>query len=83
MEALEAYALTGNYRAATESAGCDHHTVVRYVKLREVGRAPDNASTSPDRSAPVCSGYALRPQCAGHTQPARKEVESTTRRAAF
>ena len=41
MEILEAYDLTGSYRAAAELAGCDHHTVARYVKLREAGRSPE------------------------------------------
>ncbi|HEX5202536.1 MAG TPA: IS21 family transposase [Actinoplanes sp.] len=41
MEILEAYDLTGSYRAAAELAGCDHHTVARYVKMRAVGQAPD------------------------------------------
>jgi transposase len=42
MEILEAYDLTGSYRAAAELAGCDHHTVARYVKLRAAGRAPES-----------------------------------------
>lgn len=29
MEILEAFDLTGSYRAAAELAGCDHHTVAR------------------------------------------------------
>ncbi|GGO99202.1 hypothetical protein GCM10012280_65110 [Wenjunlia tyrosinilytica] len=37
MEILEAYDLTGSYRAAAELAGCDHHTVKRYVELRDQG----------------------------------------------
>jgi hypothetical protein len=37
MEILEAYDLTGSYRAASELAGCDHHTVRRYVQLRAAG----------------------------------------------
>jgi transposase len=41
MEILEAYDLTGSYRAAAELAGCDHHTVAHYVALREAGRAPE------------------------------------------
>lgn len=41
MEILEAYDLTGSYRAATELAGCDHHTVARYVKMRAAGQHPD------------------------------------------
>src|SRR3954453_3139429 len=40
MEILEAYDLTGSYRAAAELAGCDHHTVARYVKMRAAGQAP-------------------------------------------
>ena len=41
MEILEAYDLTGSYRAAAELAGCDHHTVARYVKMRAAGRSPE------------------------------------------
>lgn len=37
MEILEAYDLTGSYRAAAQLAGCDHHTVARYVPLRAAG----------------------------------------------
>ncbi len=40
MEILEAYDLTGSYRAAAELAGVDHHTVKRYVQLREQGERP-------------------------------------------
>jgi transposase len=40
MEILEAFDLTGSYRAAGELAGCDHHTVARYVALREAGQPP-------------------------------------------
>lgn len=38
MEILEAYDLTGSFRAAAKLAGCDHHTVARYVRLRDEGR---------------------------------------------
>ena len=41
MEILEAFDLTGSYRAAAELAGCDHHTVARYVAAREAGRGPE------------------------------------------
>jgi hypothetical protein len=41
VEILEAYDLTGSYRAAAELVGCDHHTVARYVQLREAGCGPD------------------------------------------
>lgn len=40
MEILEAYDATGSYRAAAELAGCDHHTVARYVKMRADGGRP-------------------------------------------
>ncbi|MFE0114494.1 IS21 family transposase [Amycolatopsis sp. NPDC059019] len=40
MEILEAYDLTGSYRAAAALAGCDHHTVARYVALRAAGDSP-------------------------------------------
>src|SRR5919107_225055 len=40
VEILDAYDLTGSYRAAAELAGCDHHTVARYVQLREAGGSP-------------------------------------------
>ena len=38
MEILEAYDLTGSYRAAAKLVGCDHHTVRRYVELRAQGK---------------------------------------------
>lgn len=40
MKILEAYDLTGSYRKAAELAGCDHHTVRRYVQLRGQGVDP-------------------------------------------
>ncbi len=40
MEILAAYDLTGSFRKAAELAGCDHHTVRRYVKLRGTGIDP-------------------------------------------
>lgn len=40
MEILAAYDLTGSYRKAAELAGCDHHTVRRYVQLRGTGVDP-------------------------------------------
>ena len=41
MEILEAYDLVGTYRAAAVLAGCDHHTVKRYVERRDAGLPPD------------------------------------------
>jgi hypothetical protein len=40
MEILAADDLTGSYRKAAELAGCDHHTVRRYVQLRGTGHDP-------------------------------------------
>ena len=37
MEILEAFDLTGSQRDAAELAGCSHHTVGRYVALRDAG----------------------------------------------
>ncbi len=42
---LEAFDLTKSYRAAAELAGCDHHTVARYVAARDEGRL--SASPAP------------------------------------
>ena len=38
VEILEAFDLARSYRAAAELAGCSHHTVARYVRLRASGR---------------------------------------------
>lgn len=38
MEILAAYDLTGSLRDAAALAGCDHHTVARYVTAREAGQ---------------------------------------------
>ena len=40
MEILEAYDLTGSFRMAAQLSGCDHHTVSRYVALRDGGHGP-------------------------------------------
>ena len=45
MEILEAFDLTGSYRDAAELAGCDHHTVARYVAAREAGRLSADPAT--------------------------------------
>jgi hypothetical protein len=45
MEILEAFDLTGSYRDAAELAGCDHHTVARYVAAREAGRLTADPAT--------------------------------------
>jgi hypothetical protein len=37
MEILAAYDLTHSYRDAARLAGCDHHTVARYVLARAAG----------------------------------------------
>jgi hypothetical protein len=41
MEILEAFDLTGSFRAAGELAGCSHHTVEHYVALRDAGQLPN------------------------------------------
>jgi hypothetical protein len=38
MEILAASDVTESYRDAAKLAGCDHHTVARYVGAREVGQ---------------------------------------------
>jgi transposase len=38
MEILAAYDLTGSFRDAAALVGCDHHTVARYVRARDVGQ---------------------------------------------
>lgn len=55
VEILEAFDLTGSYRAAAELAGCSHHTVARYVRLRAAGvvlteRAARDALVDPFRA---------------------------------
>lgn len=40
MEILEAFDLTGSFRAAGELAGCSHHTVEAYVARRDAGVLP-------------------------------------------
>lgn len=49
MEILEAYDLSGSFRAAAKLAGCDHHTVARYVALREEGRSPQDGRAGRER----------------------------------
>jgi hypothetical protein len=45
MEILEAFDLTRSLRAAAELAGCDHHTVARYVAAREAGALTADPAT--------------------------------------
>jgi len=40
MEILNAYDLTGSYRAAAELCGCSHHTVKKAVDDRNAGLPP-------------------------------------------
>ncbi len=47
MEILEAYDLVGTYRGAARLAGCDHHTVQRYVERRETAADPAVAGPRP------------------------------------
>lgn len=47
MEMLEAFDLTGSLRDAGELAGCSHHTVARYVSLRDAGGLSDQPVARP------------------------------------
>ena len=40
MEILEAFDLTGSFRAAGRLAGCSHHTVEQWVSRRDAGLLP-------------------------------------------
>src|SRR5260370_21866616 len=53
MEILAAYDLTQSYRDAAALAGCDHHTVARYVAARGSGRLSD----APARRAQAIDAY--------------------------
>ncbi len=53
MDMLEAFDLTGSYRAAAELAGVDHHTVERYVALRDGGRSPSSGIDRPKLIDPL------------------------------
>jgi hypothetical protein len=54
MNILEAFDLTGSYRAAAELAGCDHKTVKTYVERRDAGLPPQPPSIERDR---LIDGY--------------------------
>jgi transposase len=47
MEILEAFDLTGSFRAAGELAGCSHHTVAGHVAAREAGGRSDPPAARP------------------------------------
>lgn len=51
MEILAAYDLTHSFRDAAELAGCDHHTVARYVRARDAGRLTTDAPQRRDQLA--------------------------------
>lgn len=52
MNILEAYDLSGSFRLAAALAGCDHHTVARYVALREQGQPAGRRPVRPRRIDP-------------------------------
>jgi hypothetical protein len=54
MEILQAFDLTGSFRAAAELAECSHHTVAHYVRAREEGRLVPGA---PAPRAGVVDGF--------------------------
>jgi hypothetical protein len=43
MEILAAYDLTHSFRDAAALVGCDHHTVARYVRVRDAGQLTQGA----------------------------------------
>ena len=49
MEILNAYDLTGSYRAAAELCGCSHHTVKKAVEDRNAGSAAGDSAGPDDR----------------------------------
>lgn len=49
MNILEAFDLTGSLRDAGELAGVSHHTVARYVELRDAGGLPDDGPQRRER----------------------------------
>ncbi|MGH2385635.1 MAG: IS21 family transposase, partial [Candidatus Limnocylindria bacterium] len=53
MEILEAFDLTGSYRAAAALTGSDHKTVARYVRERDRGRAAGEAAQRRKRIDPL------------------------------
>jgi hypothetical protein len=51
-EILDSFDLTGSFRDAAELAGCSHHTVKRYVELREAGGVSDRPEPRPQLIEP-------------------------------
>jgi transposase len=49
MNMLEAFDLTGSFRDAGELAGCSHHTVARYVAMRDGGGLADEGPQRRER----------------------------------
>ena len=49
MNILEAFDLTGSFRDAGELAGCSHHTVARYVAMRDAGELVDEGPERRER----------------------------------
>jgi transposase len=49
MEILAAYDLTHSFRDAAALAGCDHHTVARYVRARDAGQLSTSAPQQRDQ----------------------------------
>ena len=55
MEILEAFDLTGSFRAAGELAGCDHKTVAHWVAVRD---AAGGGLAVPARPRPASGAFA-------------------------
>jgi len=65
MEVLEAFDLTRSYRDTAELAGCDHHTVARYVAARGAG----TLTTDPSTRVMVVDPWRAKPWGVGGPQP--------------
>ena len=71
MEILNAYDLTGSYRAAAESCGCSHHTVKKAVEDRGAGLPPGTrrARMIDDWRDLLEGGFLIRRERSAATKP--------------
>ena len=81
MEILEAYDLTGSYRAAAALVGCDHHTVRRYVQLRASGNPVPEQVVRPriQRRARAMCNVGARQQGIAHVVDQDQDLERVDR----
>jgi hypothetical protein len=57
MQILAAYDLTHSFRDAAALAGCDHHTVARYVRARAAGQLNTSGPQHRDQVVDPCRTY--------------------------